>query len=205
MQAVNAVVLVPIKAFGEAKLRLAPRLTATQRADLARWTASRVLAAAGELPCAVACDDDEVASWAAGHGAMVLWQPGVGLNPAVTDGIKRLAADGASTVIVAHGDLPCATSLAELAHPSVITIVPDRHRDGTNVMTVPANVALPISYGPGSFRRHWRAAVATGAPVDVRFHRGLSLDIDEPADLDHPLIQDVLPPWLTPTNPANRR
>ena len=64
------------------------------RAALARSMAERVLAAAGSLPVTVACDDDEVAAWAAAAGASVAWTPGVGLNGAVTIGVKALAAGG---------------------------------------------------------------------------------------------------------------
>jgi 2-phospho-L-lactate guanylyltransferase (CobY/MobA/RfbA family) len=46
---VNAVVLVPVKAFTDAKARLATMLGDAERERLARWTSARVLAAAGEL------------------------------------------------------------------------------------------------------------------------------------------------------------
>ena len=54
MHAVNAVVLVPVKAFTDAKARLAAVLDEADRERLARWTSERVLAAAGELPTYVA-------------------------------------------------------------------------------------------------------------------------------------------------------
>ena len=50
-------VLVPVKAFSEAKLRLAPALPPLGRAELARAMATHVLAAAHPLPTAVVCDD----------------------------------------------------------------------------------------------------------------------------------------------------
>ena len=79
-------VLVPVKAFTAAKGRLSVILDRVARADLARWLAGRVVAAAGELPTFIACDDDEVAAWADEHGAEVLWSPGMGLNGAVDNG-----------------------------------------------------------------------------------------------------------------------
>ena len=55
---------------------------------------------------------------AAGLGAMVMWEPGQGLNGAVRAGVDQLAAAGVERVIVAHGDLPRArgvwTKLAPL-------------------------------------------------------------------------------------------
>ncbi|MGC9963112.1 MAG: 2-phospho-L-lactate guanylyltransferase, partial [Acidimicrobiales bacterium] len=56
--------LVPVKSFRTAKLRLAPVLNASERAELARSLAAGVLAAAGSLECNVVCDDEEVAQWA---------------------------------------------------------------------------------------------------------------------------------------------
>ena len=133
MPGVNAVVLVPVKAFKDAKARLASVLNDAERERLARWTSARVLAAAGELPAYVACDDNQVAEWATEHGASVLWHPGVGLNAAVNDSVAELRDAGVTDVIVAHGDLPRAHSFAALAMPGTLTLVPDRHGDGTAI------------------------------------------------------------------------
>lgn len=204
MPEVNVVVLVPVKAFADAKARLASVLGDAQRERLARWTSARVLAAAGELPTYVACDDEQVAAWATEHGASILWHPGVGLNAAVNDSVAELRAAGVTDVIVAHGDLPRAHSLAALAQPGTLTLVPDRRGDGTNVAALPTDMKFQLSYGPGSFQRHLASAIAAGLSVRVRRDPLLALDIDTPSDLSHPLVQEVLPPWLQ-TNPANQR
>src|SRR5258708_32525759 len=81
-------VLVPVKAFARAKVRLAPALDAAARAALAEAMASQVLAAATSLPVAVVCDDPGVADWARRHGARVVWEPGRGLNGAVEAGVR---------------------------------------------------------------------------------------------------------------------
>jgi 2-phospho-L-lactate guanylyltransferase len=204
MHGVNAVVLVPVKAFTDAKARLAAVLEDGERERLARWTSERVLAAAGELPTYVACDDEAVASWARQHGATILWHPGVGLNAAVNNSVAALREAGVTDVIVAHGDLPRVHSLAAVAEPGTLTLVPDRHGDGTNVVGVPTAMPFQFAYGPGSFRRHLDAAIGAGLSVRVRRDPLLALDIDTPSDLAHPLVQEVLPPWLQ-MSPANRR
>ncbi|HET9691569.1 MAG TPA: hypothetical protein VFP61_10480, partial [Acidimicrobiales bacterium] len=130
-------VLVPVKAFSQAKLRLAPALSPERRADLARTMAAGVVRSAGALPVAVVCDDRAVADWARALGALVIWTPGVGLNRAVQEGVDRLAQAGVATVVVAASDLPLATELASLADRPGITLVPDRRGDGTNVIVVP--------------------------------------------------------------------
>jgi 2-phospho-L-lactate guanylyltransferase len=202
MPGVDPVVLVPVKAFAEAKARLAAVLSPAERESLARWTAERVIAAAGELRVYVACDDEGVAEWAAAHGASVLWHPGVGLNAAVARSVGDLRERDLSHVVVAHGDLPRPGALPTVAIAGAITLVPDARRDGTNVIALPTDAPFDFSYGPGSFHRHLAHAVATGLPVAVRRDPLLSLDIDNPADLTHPLVQEVLPTWL-PTNLAN--
>lgn len=194
--------LVPVKAFADAKARLASVLSPAEREALARWSAERVLGAAGELPVFVACDDEQVAEWARARGATVLWHPGAGLNAAVTRSVAELATRGAAHVVVAHGDLPRATRLASVVVPDAITLVPDARDDGTNVAAVPAHVAFPFAYGAGSFHRHLRLARDAGLPVAVRRDPLLARDLDTPDDLTHPLVQEVLPEWL-PTNPAN--
>lgn len=200
----NAVVLVPVKAFTDAKARLATMLGDAERERLARWTSARVLAAAGELPTFVACDDERVAAWATEHGASVLWHPGVGLNAAVNNSVAELREAGVTNVVVAHGDLPRAHSLATLAEPRTLTLVPDRRDDGTNVIAVPTDMPFEFAYGAGSFRRHLQSAIAAGFSVRVRRDPLLALDIDTPSDLAHPLVQEVLPSWLQ-TNPASLR
>jgi 2-phospho-L-lactate guanylyltransferase len=178
-------VLVPVKAFSAAKVRLAPALPPERRAELARAMAERVLAAAGRLPVAVVCDDADVAVWAASKGAIVLAEPGRGLNGAVSAGVDQLAAAGAQQVIVAHADLPLATDLSWVSWFSGVTLVPDRRRDGTNVACVPARAGFEFSYGPGSFQRHYAEARRLGLAVRVVHEPLLAWDVDVPADLDY--------------------
>lgn len=184
----DVAVLVPVKAFRSAKLRLAPALDAAARAELARTMATRVLEAAAPLPVSVVCDDDQVAEWAAGAGAAVIWRPGRGLNGAVADGVAALAAVGYRQVIVAHGDLPHAVELASVAAFDGITLVPDRRQDGTNVVALPARVhaSFRFAYGPGSFSRHHAEAARIGIPVRVVREPRLAWDVDVPADLVEP-------------------
>jgi 2-phospho-L-lactate guanylyltransferase len=178
-------VLLPVKSFAEAKLRLAPALDPGRRAALARAMATVVVAAAAPLPTAVVCDDAEVASWARDLGALVVWEPERGLNRAVEAGVARLAAGGAGRVVVAHADLPRAPAgrLADVARFAGVTIVPDHDDNGTNVICVPGNAPFTFSYGPGSFVRHTTEAHRLGLPLRVVRDPSLSHDVDLPSDL----------------------
>jgi 2-phospho-L-lactate guanylyltransferase len=177
-------VLVPVKRFTEAKVRLAPALGPAERAALAREMAAAVLRAARPLPVAVVCDDREVAEWARAQGALVLWGPGRGLNGAVESGVEQLAGAGVARVVVAHGDLPRAAGLATIAGGDGVVLVPDRRRDGTNVTVVPAAAGFRFSYGTGSFERHLEEARRLGLRTEVRDDPLLAFDVDWPADLD---------------------
>jgi 2-phospho-L-lactate guanylyltransferase len=176
-------VLVPVKAFSDAKARLAAALPAPLRATLARSMAERVLAAAEPLPVAVVCDDRDVATWARGQGALVIWEPGQGLNRAVQDGVRHLAGLGVTKVIVAHADLPLATDLASVGGFKGVSLVPDRRDNGTNVIALPTGHDFVFSYGPGSFSRHVAEAERLGLPLRIVRTGALSWDVDLPTDL----------------------
>jgi 2-phospho-L-lactate guanylyltransferase len=173
----------PVKAFAEAKVRLAPALPSAARAALAEAMAAHVLAAAGDLPVAVVCDDAGVADWARRRGALVVWEPGRGLNGAVEAGVAHLAAAGVERVVVAHADLPLADGLGELDTGEGVTLVPDRRDDGTNVVCIPSTSGFKFAYGPGSFARHGAEARRLGLALHIVRDPRLSFDVDLPADL----------------------
>jgi 2-phospho-L-lactate guanylyltransferase len=179
-------VLIPVKALAEAKLRLSERFHDQDRQRMARAMAHRVVSAAGAIPVSVVCDDPEIAEWAAGVGANIITRPGRGLNGAVNDAVAKLRTAGAQQVIVAHADLPFAADLGVVAGFPGVTLVPDRHGDGTNVCCVPADAGFVFHYGPGSFRAHVHEAARVGQRLRVLQHRRLGWDIDRPADMAVP-------------------
>lgn len=188
--------LIPIKAFHAAKARLAPALGDADRERLARWLATRVVSAVRPMACFVACDDETVAEWADELGVGVLWGPGLGLNGAIDVGVTTLAGKGADHVLIAHGDIVRPDRLPSVPVADTVVLVPDRHRDGTNVLSRPTDLDLPASYGGGSFAAHLGAALATGARVQVRTDAHLSIDIDTIDDCRHPVAAPLLRPFL---------
>jgi 2-phospho-L-lactate guanylyltransferase len=177
------VVLIPVKAFRQAKRRLGGSMSDAMRQDLVRSMAEHVVVACAPLPVAVVCDDPEVAEWAAARGATVMWEPGQGLNGAVRAGLEQLARAGVHWVTVAHGDLPRARHLGSLAPFDGITLVPDRKDDGTNVIRLPVECDFHFAYGPGSFRSHLAEAFRIGMPLRVLRVPDLAYDVDLPADV----------------------
>jgi 2-phospho-L-lactate guanylyltransferase len=177
------VVLIPVKAFDQAKRRLGVTLPDDERVALVRAMATNVVTASDPLPVAVVCDDPGVAHWAETLGATVIWEPGKGLNGAVRAAVDRLAAVGVTWITVAHGDLPRATGIGALEPFDGVTLAPDRHDDGTNVLRLPAASDLQFAYGPGSFRAHRAEAVRLGLSVRVLRVPALAYDVDWPADV----------------------
>ncbi|WCO68320.1 2-phospho-L-lactate guanylyltransferase [Iamia majanohamensis] len=193
----TAGVVVPVKAFRAAKVRLAPALDPDARAGLAREMAGLVVAAAAPLPVTVVCDDPEVAEWARGRGVEVGWTPGLGLDGAVQAGVAAVEAAGADRVVVAHADLPLARGLAELAEahaPGEVVLVPDRHDEGTNVVVLPAACGFRFAYGPGSFARHRAEVARLDRPLRIVRDPRLGWDVDLPGDLDLPTEAELAAP-----------
>jgi 2-phospho-L-lactate guanylyltransferase len=181
-------VVVPVKAFGQAKARLAAALPPEGRAELARTMAEVVLDAAAPLGVVVACGDEDVAAWARGRGAAVAWAPGTDLNGALRAAVDRSRDAGIARVVIAHADLPFASGLARLADagPDEVLAVADRHGRGTNVMSLPTDAGMELCFGPGSLAAHRAAAQAAGLRFVEVDEPALAWDVDEPADLDPP-------------------
>lgn len=175
-------VVVPIRSFEGALSRLADALGRSGCRDLMRRMASRVVAAADGLPVHVATDDAEVAAWASNLGAAVVAVGRPGLTTAVSVTVDRLAAAGVERAVVAHADLALARSLRPAVGPGLM-IVPDRRRDGSNVLCVPTDCGFRFAYGPGSFGRHLEEAGRLGLAVTVVEDDALAADIDHPEDL----------------------
>jgi 2-phospho-L-lactate guanylyltransferase len=98
-----------------------------------------------------------------------------------------LAAGGAERVIVAHADLPHARDLgAARGDGDEVVAVPDRHDDGTNVLSIPTGAGFRFAYGPGSFERHRAEAERLGLVFTVTRPADLTWDVDVPADLQRP-------------------
>jgi 2-phospho-L-lactate guanylyltransferase len=191
--------VVPVKRFTDAKERLADVFDRDARAWLARRLAEGVLDAAGDLQVLVACDDDDVRSWAETRGHDVVWTPGRDLNGAVSDAVAASADLGVDVVGVAHADLPFPASLpsvVRLGGPDRVVVVADRHGDGTNVLIVPSTSGFRFSYGGGSFQRHVAEAARLGLELrQVVDDERLAWDVDLPADMFPPL-RFGRPTWM---------
>ena len=175
-------VVVPIRSFRAGTGRLAQALSDEDRIALARTWAKRVIEAAAPLPVYVVTGDEQVVAFATERGAKVVGDPG-SLNAAAGAGRAAVAADGYDVVIVAHADIARPTPFAWVGDFDGVTIVPDRHGRGTNVMALPTGAPFTFMYGEGSFTRHAHEASARGLKLRVVTDESLGWDVDEPEDL----------------------
>jgi 2-phospho-L-lactate/phosphoenolpyruvate guanylyltransferase len=185
------VVVVPIKSFGSAKQRLGSVLDNQQRADLARSMATHVLRQLSGLRVAVVTDDHEAQALAKAFGAEILGDTGGGLNSALTEALNALSDQGFTRATVVHADLPHATNLADVIQQAYlcaddVLLIPDRHLDGTNVMSLPMPRRFELAYGAKSFGVHLARVRACDLRPIVLIDRGFGHDVDVPGDLGVP-------------------
>ena len=105
------------------------------------------------------------------------------MSASVASGRAAAEADGADHIVVAHADLPLAVSFNHIVREGKVSLVPDRHRDGTNVLSFPASSSFTTAYGPGSCDNHIRLAVDAGLEYEVIVDNDLALDLDTADDL----------------------
>lgn len=179
-------VVIPIRAFADAKSRLSDHLDESSRARLMQTMAERVVDAARPYPTAIVSSAPEVVAWARSRGVAVLDDPG-SLNEAADRGRAWAADAGATRVIVAHADLPLVESLEALAIPGsapVAVVVPCHRDDGTPVLSVPIGAQFRFRYGPGSFQHHVEEGRRAGLDVTIlRDDESLRRDVDSVEDL----------------------
>ena len=176
-------VVIPVKSFTLAKGRLSDTLTPAEREMLATECATTVLRAASPLPAYVVCSDPVVAEWATSHGAHVVQCLTPGLDVAVAAGRDAAHADGCDHIVVAHADLPLARSFEHVAREGIVTMITDRHSDGTNVLSFPIASDFSTAYGPGSFENHKQIAANAHLHFEVLHDPDLELDLDTADDL----------------------
>ena len=179
----NSGVLIPIKAFDSAKVRLASVLNPSERADLSRSLAEGVIRSCSGVQVWVICEDEEVEKWARTLGAHVIRNPRAGLNEAAKFGLTALSELGIKKVIVTHADLINPEGLINLFEHDGIVLVPDRHNEGTNIIGLPTYIDFSFQYGLESFEKHKTEAQRFPLPLTIIQNSHLGFDIDNPDDL----------------------
>jgi 2-phospho-L-lactate guanylyltransferase len=184
--------LVPVKHLGEAKSSLSKVLSPAQRQKLVLAMLTDVLSAfrgAGSISgSAVVSPDKNVLDFARSQGAVGVLEKGLGLNGALKFGIERLSHSGATTVLIAPGDIPLMrcddvenmTSMATLERD--VVIAPSK-ANGTNALLLRPPDIMDLKFGGESFPLHLAEAVKAGTKPRIYRSPTVAFDIDEPVDL----------------------
>lgn len=189
------VAVLPVKSFAGAKQRLAGELPAEARRLLAEAMVADVLgalAAVRRLDATVVVTREAAAqAIAREHAVDVLDDPAeAGQSAAATRGVAWALERGAERVVLVPGDCPLLDpgeldgllEDSERSGPGV-TIVPDRHGEGTNALVLAPPDAIVPGFGPRSRERHVVRAREAGVRCTVAQVGSLSLDVDAPEDL----------------------
>lgn len=181
--------LIPVKAPGLGKTRLASALDPDEREALVSGMLRHVLdTVSGCRAIQRVC---VLGPARANLGSKVLRfdDPGPDLNGALESTMAAITAAGLERLLVLPADLPC-LALADVERlanlgPETIGIAPDRHRTGTNALSLPlpTGIWFPFSFGQDSFSTHCENAKNRGLAVEAILSCGLEKDIDDPVDL----------------------
>jgi 2-phospho-L-lactate guanylyltransferase len=196
---VSAWVVIPIKATGAAKSRLAGALAPNERETLVGEMLEHVVRAAQGATQVTRVVLVGPSRLGLPETIPLLADPGKGLNQAIASAVSQLL-DGEEAppgrLLVLFADLPEVTSaeidLLAAAPPETVALAPDRHEIGTNAISLPASTArqFRFAFGEDSFARHKAECERLGLYAEVILSRGLERDVDEPADL--PDARDAL-------------
>ena len=206
-------ILIPVKNLSAAKQRLAAVLDQPARTELAQAMLHDVVATLAAWPrrpaCALVTGDPFAVDLARQYGFEIIPDP---LNPGETGAIEMATnvcvARGLDSTLVIPADIPLiqASELDEIlehAPEEGSVLAPAADGRGTNAaFRRPANL-FPLRFGNDSFKPHLAAAQATGKPCIVLHLPGISVDVDNPEDLQQVLAhpgetrtQSLLRRWL---------
>ena len=189
----------PFKGLADPKRRLAPVLRLDERRALADAMLADVLAALrashGLSRIVLVSPDPAVLAGASCRGAEPLPDgESPGYRAAAEQVAQTARAAGADGLLVLPADLPLLTPadverLLRDSAPAAVTIVADRHGDGTNALLSRPPGAIPYRFGSGSFAAHRHSAERRGLSTLVLDLPNLALDIDRPEDLRYFLAE----------------
>lgn len=183
--------VVPLKAIPRSKTRMAPALSAEDRALLLHRTFERVAQALADadsvVDAVVVVGDATGRAWARALGLATLTEPdgGVGLNAALAAADLHL---GERPTVVLPADLPLVTgadvdrAAGAASTPRCIVVAPTADGGTGALVRVPGGVIRPC-FGPASAEAHVAEARRCGVAAHVVTIAGLALDLDRPADI----------------------
>ena len=192
--------VIPVKRFSNAKTRLADLLSPAERESLAQVMLNDVLGAISKsrLVSGILVVSNELrARYAAERaGGLFLFDEESGVSQAIAKASTWLKNHGQRSFMMLPSDIPLITSseidllIGKQTGTVGVTLAPDRRQEGTNGLIVAPTDAIPFCFGLDSFSKHVNAARSVGIEPQIVRSDGLSLDIDNPVDLQNLLSHD---------------
>jgi 2-phospho-L-lactate guanylyltransferase len=184
----HAIVL-PVKSLDEAKARLAPALSAVERAALTLAMLEDVLDATLAIPgweTWVLSPDETVLEVAARRGAVSIVEEEPPLAQAIRQAEAEATGRGLDALAVLLPDTPLLTTAAltrTLHTLGPVVVAPAADERGTNLLLRRPPASIPARFGIDSFQRHVQGATEARLPVSVVERPELAFDLDGPDDI----------------------
>ena len=186
--------IIPVKPLRRGKSRLAKVISAEKRAELNQYLLEhtiQILSTIDEIEnIMVISKDTEALALARDLGAKTVQEYGSpGLNTALSRAVQIAKSYETCGILIVPADIPRLNAedikkiLDHREKPPVVVIVPDRKKEGTNVLFASPPDLIEFQYGNGSFEKHSQAALEAGARLEICDLASLELDLDEPEDL----------------------
>ncbi len=188
-------ILVPVKDLSKANERLASVLSKKQRTDLAYVMLEDVFSAVGESKLAdnrvIVTLDRKAEKMAIEEGFDVIREETqLGESSSVDLAMQVCRKMGAKSVLVIPGDTPLITGedldfvLEKEQKGKSVILIPSEDELGTNAILRKPPDSIPSMFGDDSFRKHKEEAERRYVPYDVYKNFNISIDIDEPEDIE---------------------
>lgn len=185
-------VILPVKAFRNAKLRLAAVLTVEQRARFSYLMLEDILTTLHTSPdvhgiTLISSDQSVQALAQRYHVELMLTDVDSGYSQDATQAINALQQQDIDTVAIIPADLPHLShadlSRLNLLHDNGLTLCPAVTDGGTNGLLFSPPLRIPLMFGDDSLNKYLSAAQENKLVTKIAQIAGLERDIDRPEDL----------------------
>ncbi len=185
--------VIPMKAVVQAKTRLAPHLTETQRQAIVTrllWTVLEAAPTSKQVTDTWVVGGDVPVQRIAGQaGAEWHDDHGAGLNGTLNNTFQEWFHQNGDGALFLPADLPLITVadvdaiIATSGRLRSLVFSPAARDGGTNAILMPRKFAFPTLLGAESFQRHVNEAARLGHPVAYHFSQTMGFDLDTLEDL----------------------
>jgi len=185
-------VLMPVKAFKNAKLRLKSVLSPQQRADFSYLMLEDILHTLNTSDdvegVTLISSDHSVQTLAVRYKAeCLITDVDSGYSEDVMQGVKTISQNNVDTIAIIPADVPQLehkdlTRMNRL-HKEGLTLCPALVDGGTNGLLFNPPLSIPLMFGINSLRKYQDEADRHRMPVKIEKIASLERDIDRPADL----------------------